>query len=162
MRELSGEDILIVFRKLKGTPFTEFPEKLINDVVLLLKDKNTSQVAELLGWSSVPDKIVFNLSHGTFFIESNAAANRLIVVPSLKNKIKSVAAAALDSALLFVDGKEVFVSDEVVKRRRAVCKGSETISPCPLYQTFSCLKCGCFIWAKTLLVTESCPEGKWL
>lgn len=43
------------------------------------------------------------------------------------------------------------------KERLAICAG------CPkLFRpTMTCKSCGCFLRIKTLLASQTCPEGKW-
>lgn len=59
---------------------------------------------------------------------------------------------------------------ELVQLRRDICRGCQfsTRNPDPKYfenkgmtSLSKCEKCGCFIAAKTTLVSEKCPEGKW-
>lgn len=46
--------------------------------------------------------------------------------------------------------------EETQNKRLDICK------KCPFYlATKQCLKCGCFMPAKTKLEYAACPEGKW-
>jgi hypothetical protein len=52
---------------------------------------------------------------------------------------------------------ELKVPEEVREERYAECQA------CPhfVHTTTTCMKCGCFMFAKTHLSTASCPIGKW-
>ena len=46
--------------------------------------------------------------------------------------------------------------NDIVLDRINLCKGCKFITP-----SFRCVKCGCFMKAKTLLAHAKCPIGKW-
>lgn len=45
------------------------------------------------------------------------------------------------------------------EKRRAVCNSCEYLIT--VIGAKVCDKCGCSIWAKTMLVNAKCPENKW-
>jgi hypothetical protein len=45
------------------------------------------------------------------------------------------------------------------EKRREICGGCEYLTT--IIGAKVCDKCGCSIWAKTLLPNSKCPEGKW-
>ena len=53
--------------------------------------------------------------------------------------------------------KTEYASEEVANNRYSICKA------CPelLKVTNQCMKCGCFMAAKTKIQNASCPLGKW-
>ena len=53
--------------------------------------------------------------------------------------------------------KEVVVSDEVHKERLDICYSCEHL----FKPTKQCKKCGCFVFAKSKISSEQCPELKW-
>lgn len=72
-------------------------------------------------------------------------------------KILTKFAMSVKNAIAFaVSTGCVMVDDEETKRRIAIC------NDCKHLDTANrCIKCGCFIVAKTALITESCPIDKW-
>ena len=44
---------------------------------------------------------------------------------------------------------------DIIDKRRAIC------DDCEFKMGLNCLKCGCFIAAKTRVATVACPVGKW-
>ena len=72
-----------------------------------------------------------------------------------------IAAAAKAARGVLATGKLVAAPD-VVAERMAVCEACPNFlaSDSPLGP--KCSRCGCFLKAKTVLITQHCPEGKWL
>jgi hypothetical protein len=72
-----------------------------------------------------------------------------------------IAAAAKAARGVLATGKLV-VASEVVAARMTVCEACPNFldSASPLGP--KCSRCGCFLKAKTVLITQHCPEGKWL
>jgi hypothetical protein len=68
---------------------------------------------------------------------------------------KNAAKAATSAAKHFVQEGFVIADDAIIKARKAICEG------CEFKSGLRCLACGCFVEAKTMLVTETCPKGKW-
>jgi len=52
---------------------------------------------------------------------------------------------------------------DVVNRRRAICRGCEHAIPCvgKVGRYCRCGKCGCLLKAKTAIKGQTCPAGKW-
>ena len=46
--------------------------------------------------------------------------------------------------------------EDYAQKRLAICKS------CPEYKMMICMKCGCFMPAKTRLKGAECPIGKWM
>lgn len=69
----------------------------------------------------------------------------------LKDRLKSLAEQAEQKLI------EIQVDPEIREARLAECEA------CPhlLHLTHNCLKCGCFVKAKTMIKEASCPIGKW-
>jgi hypothetical protein len=65
-------------------------------------------------------------------------------VDKLKNKLEEV--------------KEVLVNEEEHQARLALCYSCEHF----FKFTKQCKKCGCFVFGKTKIANEKCPESKWL
>lgn len=58
-------------------------------------------------------------------------------------------------AAALANGEQVAVSADVRTRRKLVC------AFCPANVGGRCRDCGCFVVAKAMLATETCPRGKW-
>lgn len=71
------------------------------------------------------------------------------------DQIKNFGQAMGRAASQAVNGKQIFVSKFVAESRQKIC------GDCEFKDNLRCKLCGCFISAKTTLVTEVCPEGKW-
>lgn len=72
-------------------------------------------------------------------------------INKLKQRIEEVQQVAEKKII------EIKVESEIREARLAECKSCEHL----FKPTNSCLKCGCFVQAKTWLKTEKCPIGKW-
>jgi len=59
------------------------------------------------------------------------------------------------SAVQFAASGGKTVSRDVREERLAICR------MCPEYDGTRCVRCGCFIAAKTWMPHEKCPVGKW-
>jgi len=46
---------------------------------------------------------------------------------------------------------------DLSESRLEICKGCEFFRP----RTQTCMKCGCFMKAKSMLLNAKCPIGKW-
>ena len=76
-----------------------------------------------------------------------------MIFPSLKTALKSA-----KKLIISLFRKEtILAEEETVEFRRRVCK------VCPFYSESlgQCKVCTCFVSAKTLLSTETCPKGFW-
>lgn len=65
-------------------------------------------------------------------------------------------------AIATVKGKPVFAPEDMAAERLRVCSNGR----CPWFRERPALRCthpdcGCFLKAKVLLTTETCPEGFW-
>lgn len=70
--------------------------------------------------------------------------------------------AASRVAFALVKGKPVFTMEDLARERLKICSNGL----CPWYRerpTARCShpSCGCFLKAKVLLTTETCPENRW-
>ena len=85
-----------------------------------------------------------------------------------EERIKNGSPTIIDKAGNFIDamgrvvvalsnGEEVVTKSESVKFRLKKCAGCEYASKNYTW----CGLCGCYIKAKVLVATESCPAGKW-
>ena len=54
-----------------------------------------------------------------------------------------------------MEGNSVNADPDVIKKRKAICKG------CEYMHDNRCSKCGCWLQYKAILRAESCPVGKW-
>lgn len=76
--------------------------------------------------------------------------------PSIINKIDSFFSSmgrAAEAAM--TPGVTVLAEPAFARQRRSICNG------CPNLKGSQCGICGCFVAAKTKLITEKCPAGKW-
>lgn len=71
---------------------------------------------------------------------------------------KSFAKAAIRVAKAAMNGRPILVPDAEADRRLSICE-----TPCQFLSEdgTQCVRCTCFIDAKTLLATEECPIGLW-
>lgn len=53
--------------------------------------------------------------------------------------------------------QSVLVSTELRQARLAECESNR----CGRYSNGKCLECDCFVLAKVVLTTETCPLGRW-
>lgn len=77
----------------------------------------------------------------------------------MSNVIKNALKAAKEVTTAVVTNKNIMASADLVDQRRSIC------ASCPSLRQVAgldnCSTCGCFIKAKTILVTEKCPDKKW-
>lgn len=59
------------------------------------------------------------------------------------------------SPIDFLNPNTQYVSKEISSARLDICKN------CEFLKLKICMKCGCFMPAKTTLAKAECPEGKW-
>jgi hypothetical protein len=52
-------------------------------------------------------------------------------------------------------GYDVMTPPGFMRRRE------ETCNACPRFDEGICTACGCLVFAKIMLATEKCPEGRW-
>lgn len=69
--------------------------------------------------------------------------------------VNNAASATMRVVKQVVNGSTIFATSELTAFRRSICDG------CEYKESLRCKACGCFIEAKTKLVTESCPKGAW-
>jgi hypothetical protein len=72
-------------------------------------------------------------------------------IDKFKNRIIEIQKSAAETIDNYV------ASSDLQKERLDICKSCEYFFP----PTFSCIKCGCFLKAKTLIKDQNCPEDKW-
>jgi hypothetical protein len=77
--------------------------------------------------------------------------------PSSFRMFLNLMSAIKRSLVRFFKGKELTVSKEMQENRLMICKGCEFLS----VDGTRCYECGCFIKAKTKLISEECPIEKW-
>jgi hypothetical protein len=81
--------------------------------------------------------------------------------PNGAAKAASFIAAAAKAAMGVLSTGKLVAAPDVRAERMAVCKA------CPNFQASNdalgarCIACGCFLKAKTALITQNCPKGKW-
>jgi hypothetical protein len=72
-----------------------------------------------------------------------------------KTSVKTAAKAALRVAGQLAKMKSVLVPEATKQKRLSICEA------CGYRDGMQCSKCLCLIRAKTMLSTETCPDGKW-
>ena len=77
--------------------------------------------------------------------------------PNFFEQIKNLSTLAGGVAKDFVEGEEVFASEEKQKNRMELCEN------CEYYDSNQkrCKLCGCFMEAKVKFLRSSCPALKW-
>ena len=82
-------------------------------------------------------------------------------LPSNAARAASFIAAAAKAAMGVLSTGKLVAAPDVRSERMAVCEA------CPNFQASEgalgarCSVCGCFLKAKTALITQRCPENKW-
>lgn len=79
------------------------------------------------------------------------AAAESVSYPSAWTMVQTFSTAAVQFA---ASGGQT-VSREVREQRLSICQ------MCPDYDGTRCVRCGCFIAAKTWVPQQTCPAGKW-
>lgn len=69
--------------------------------------------------------------------------------------VKNLAGAVGRAADRVIRREILLVDSSTKKKRLSVCHGCEYLSD------MQCSVCECFVLAKTMLASESCPKGKW-
>ena len=77
------------------------------------------------------------------------------IAPKKVEMAKSASLVIKESIRQKLKGKNILAKKEEIEKRRSIC------DPCGYREDKKCLKCGCFIAAKTKLQVSSCPMGKW-
>ena len=72
-------------------------------------------------------------------------------IDKFKNRIIELQKNATETVDNFV------ASSDLQKERLDICKTCEHFFP----PTFSCMKCGCFLKAKTVMKDQNCPKRNW-
>lgn len=72
--------------------------------------------------------------------------------PTVRRVVVNAAEAAAKVAASIAAGKKIIVDKDVREKRLSACMACEHLDG------RRCLRCGCFIFAKTWLRTEECPD----
>ena len=88
--------------------------------------------------------------------------NEEIKFPSLieqgKNLAKSVAGVAKNA----INGKSIFVPEDIKKARLKKCSKCEWLYKSSVDESYmKCMACGCPLLKKTSVASAECPKGKW-
>ena len=76
--------------------------------------------------------------------------------PSLPKQGENLAKFAWD-VIKHLNQEDLFVSDEVLKKRITICQSCEYYDS----KQHRCKECGCFLELKAKVGLESCPIGAW-
>jgi hypothetical protein len=52
-------------------------------------------------------------------------------------------------------------SKDISEDRHSVCQSCEKFDANEMFGLGKCLECGCCVWPKVRMASESCPLGKW-
>ena len=133
------------------------------DATVSTINRQLHKVLERIDSSKTPYKVCIMSISGKavwFDHEGNPTEGFKRKLPSLKEQMKGVSQAAIDSFNNFKVGNEVRVSEEEKERRLDIC------GTCELYDATrkKCTKCGCNMPWKTALASAHCPHpdgDKW-
>lgn len=82
-------------------------------------------------------------------------------LPSGAAKAASFIAAAAKAAMGVLSTGKLIAAPDVRAERMAVCEACPSFLASEDILGPQCSVCGCFLKAKTALITQSCPDGKW-
>lgn len=77
-------------------------------------------------------------------------------LPPFLEQITNLATAGRDIVLGFLKSGKIKASSQMHKDRMEVCLACDKLT-----DDFRCSQCGCFIKAKSQLLTQDCPLRKW-
>jgi Family of unknown function (DUF6171) len=77
-------------------------------------------------------------------------------LPPLLNQIANLAIAGRDTVLEFLKSGKVKASSQMHKDRMEICLACDKLT-----DDFRCSQCGCYIRAKSQLLSQDCPLRKW-
>jgi hypothetical protein len=82
--------------------------------------------------------------------------------PPLVQEARNLAKSMVKVATAAVKGEPILVTEEERNRRLEICRGTDTVKACDLYDVRGrCRQCGCRMDIKATLQRLKCPIGKW-
>ena len=82
--------------------------------------------------------------------------------PSLIEQGKNLAQSIKNVASDVIEGKEVFVPEDIKKKRIRICKRCDYFYESLInFKDDRCTACGCFIEPKMSFASSECPKNKW-
>jgi hypothetical protein len=82
-------------------------------------------------------------------------------LPSGAAKAASFIAAAAKAAMGVLSTGKLVAAPDARAERMAICEACSNFLASDGVLGARCIACGCFLKAKTALITQNCPEGKW-
>lgn len=82
--------------------------------------------------------------------------------PSLPRQARNAAGAIFRAVQALTQGQPVLSPEALLTARLTQCRGCPASTPPEAeVEHRRCLDCGCYLFAKAKLMTESCPRAKW-
>lgn len=82
--------------------------------------------------------------------------------PSLPQQARNASGAIFRAVRTLMSGQPVLSPEVLLLARLAICKGCTQSTPSTVEPEHRrCLDCGCYLYAKAKLISETCPLAKW-